>query len=186
MKIVGIDPSLSSTGVAVVSCSGREVESVEVATVTSKPEADVDPLARLNRMRRIVRSVMDHAVDANAAVIEGPSYGSVTGRQHDRSGLWWMLVRALTGVCLLAEVPPASRTMYATGRGNASKDTVLSSVIRRYPDVEVAGNDQADALVLAAMGARWWGIPIEISLPATHTRAMDKVAWPVPVREVDG
>ena len=38
----------------------------------------------------------------------------------------------------------------ATGAGGglkAGKDQVLAAVIRRYPDVPVDGNDQADALV---------------------------------------
>ena len=69
--------------------------------------------------------------------------------------------------------------MYGTGKGNAGKDEVMLATARRYTNqAEVANNDQADALVLAAMGARHLGAPIEESLPQSHLRALDKVAWP--------
>jgi crossover junction endodeoxyribonuclease RuvC len=51
-------------------------------------------------------------------------------------------------------------------------------VIRRYPDVDVDGNDVADALVLAAIGCRHLGSPLEESLPANHLAAMNKIRWP--------
>jgi hypothetical protein len=51
-------------------------------------------------------------------------------------------------------------------------------VVRRYQQVDITGNDIADALVLAAMGARQLGTPIETSLPAVHLTAMTKISWP--------
>lgn len=39
------------------------------------------------------------------------------------------------------------------------------------------GNDEADALVLAAMAHRHLGHPID-ELPKTHLAAMDKIRWP--------
>ena len=81
----------------------------------------------------------------------------------------------------VVEVPPTVVKKYATGKGggpDSSKDQVLAAVIRRYPAVDVTGNDEADALVLAAMGARWAGHPIDDPLPVLQTTAMAKVAWP--------
>ena len=65
----------------------------------------------------------------------------------------------------VAEVAPALLKKYATGKGNAAKDEVLASVVRRYPQVDISGNDISDALVLAAMGARQLRTPIETSMP---------------------
>ena len=76
-------------------------------------------------------------------------------------------------------VPPPTRAMFATGRGNAGKDEVLAAAIRRYPAWGIAGNDIADATVLAAIGARLLGHPLEESLPQTHLRALNKLALPV-------
>jgi crossover junction endodeoxyribonuclease RuvC len=55
---------------------------------------------------------------------------------------------------------------------------VLAAVVRRYPHTDVTGNDLADALVLAAMGARRLGFPIETSLPVANLAAMTKISWP--------
>jgi crossover junction endodeoxyribonuclease RuvC len=164
MKAVGLDLSLTSTGVAVATPNGAITD-----RITSKP--------------------VPNATHADLVIIEGPSYGSTTPHQHDRAGLWWLVVADLRNLAYqVVEVPPSTRMRYATGRGNANKDDVLSAVIRRYPHVDVNGNDEADALILAAMGARHLGLPLEGKvlagpiLPLTHLAAMDAVHWPNPDR----
>jgi crossover junction endodeoxyribonuclease RuvC len=124
-----------------------------------------------------------HCAGADIVVIESPAYGSVTGHMHDRSGLWWLVCARLTANGIpVVEVTPQQLKMYALGKGGGAgtgKDAVLASVIRRYPTVDITSNDTADALVLAAMGARHLGHPIESDLPALHLRAMAKLAWPI-------
>jgi len=73
--------------------------------------------------------------------------------------------------------PPKVRAIYATGKA-LDKDQVLAAVVRRYPNVPIGNNNEADALILAAMGARKLGHPYEPSLPQTHLRAMDGAEWP--------
>lgn len=51
-------------------------------------------------------------------------------------------------------------------------------MIRRYPQVDITGNDIADALVLAAMAARRLGFPIEEALHQANLAALDKINWP--------
>ncbi len=181
MKVVGLDLSLTSTGVAVINDGD-----IALRRIRSKGTKTATLAERRDRLARIADEVP--MLDIDLVVIEGPSYGQHRqGGQHDRAGLWWLLVDMyLTAIndpetgepTRVAEVPPAVRSKYATGKGNAPKDHVLASVVRRYPDVTVDGNDTADALVLAAMGARALGQPIETSLPAAHLAAMDAVAWP--------
>lgn len=197
MIVVGLDLSLTSTGVARID---TDAETVKLDTVTSKPAKNLGRHGgvlpptldqRHGRLHNLRREIGLCAHDADLIVVEGPSYGSKTGQQHDRSGLWWLVVDWLSnepgnggwGISVV-EVPPANRIKYATGKGRADKDAVLAAVIRRYPDVVVGGNDEADALVLAAMGARHLGHPIEPSqpgcvrgLPLTHLAAMDHVNW---------
>ena len=82
-------------------------------------------------------------------VIEGPSFGSKGAGQHERAHLWWELAGLLDELCRdVIEVPPTNRAKYATGKGNAGKDEVLAAVVRRYPDVNVTNNNEADSLVL--------------------------------------
>lgn len=180
--IVGIDLSLTATGVAVIA-TGGEGSPIQgqyvVSTVKSKPSDSPSVLTRLARMQRITKSVVDHCLHADLVVVEGPSFASRNGQAHDRAGLWWMVTDAIVEEGIdLAVCPPSSRMKYATGKGNASKDAVLAAAIRRYPDAEISNNNEADAFVLAAMGARWLGAQIEPTLPMTHLTAMGGVAWP--------
>ncbi len=79
----------------------------------------------------------------------------------------------------MVAVPPNLRAKYATGRGNAGKDEVLLAVAHRWTHVcQPDGNDTADALVLASMGADHLGHP-PVHLPATHREALTKVPWPL-------
>ena len=183
--VVGLDLSLSSTGVAILGDGEHRI-----LTLGSKPAGDRlrDRRRRLRDRRRRLSSLTDDIWDATETlghpalvVVEGPSYGSRTGSQHDRSGLWWLVVDMLSDVDTapeVVEVPPACRTRYATGKGNADKDAVLAAAVRRYPWADVTGNDTADALILAAMGRRALGHPVDDPLPKTHLAAMAGVHWP--------
>ena len=171
-RVIGLDLSLASTGLAMI-----DHGVIRTRRITSKPVAqDLD--ARSKRLRRLVGEIWLYIEQASLVCVEGPSYGSTTGHQHDRAGLWWLTIGRATGTGLhVVEVPPTVVKTYATGKGNAKKDEVLAAVVRRYPSVDVTGNDEADALVLAAIGCRLLGKPIEPDLPATHLRAMNKIAW---------
>ncbi|WP_159794500.1 hypothetical protein [Puerhibacterium puerhi] len=175
MKIVGLDLSLASTGVSAVypDLGGRAT----VARIQTKPDGD-SLLARRQRLRTIRDAVAGWTRSADLVVVEGLAFASTSPHATERAGLWWLVVESvLARNTPVAVVSPTARAKYATGKGNAGKDAVLAAVVRRYPDVDVTGNDEADALVLAAMGARHVGQPID-HLPTTHTDAMAKVAWP--------
>lgn len=180
MIVVGIDPSLTGTGIAIIDTEDRLV--VDTLTITSKPCPDTIE-GRVQRQARICRQLLDHTLGDQSwppdlAVIEAPAYDSRTGRQHDRSGLWWRIIdRLLEHHVPVVEVTTGGVKKYATGKGNASKDTVLLHVARRYPHVDVQNNNEADALVLAAMGARALGHPVD-EMPKAHTAALDAVKWP--------
>ena len=169
---IGLDLSLTSTGVATI-----HGDIVTVRRVTSKATSgtSADTAARLDR---IVAEILGHVPlsDSTHVAIEGPSYGSVGTGQHVRGGLWWLvrteLARAGIDTIIVA---PSTLKKYATGKGNAGKDAVLAAVIRRYPLVEVTGNDEADALVLAAIAARVGGYPIDLNLPVAQVAAATAV-----------
>jgi len=167
VKVIGLDLSLTSTGVA--SNAGW------ADRIRTRPA--LDPF---DRLRSIRSNVLDHVRHADLVVVEGPAFrgaGNETGH-HQRAGLWWLVLEAIDARSIpWAQVPPACLKRYATGKGNASKDEVLAAVIRRFPAVEVAGNDEADALVLAAMGADHLGCPM-VEMPAAHRTGLAKVAWP--------
>lgn len=178
-NVVGLDLSLSSTGVCIVTVPGG---AVVTERVTSKPKSDPSIADRSIRLRRLAGTIYDLTKGADLVVVEGPAYASKMGAAHDRSGLWWLVVGRLTGTGHnVVEVTPNSLKMYATGKGVADKDHVLAAVIKRYPQIDVTGNDVADAVVLAAMGARFAGHPIDPDLPQAHIKAMKAPRW-IPTR----
>jgi crossover junction endodeoxyribonuclease RuvC len=175
--VVGLDLSLTATGIATPA---------GVRTIGSKGKADATLDQRYDRLVRLAQDVGLALVnDAEAAgeedvlvVIEAPAFSRTTGHQHDRSGLWWLIVHVLLQTRnRVVEVQPTARAKYATGKGNAGKDEVLAAVVRRYPDVLVSNNNEADALVLRAMGCDQLGQPLA-DVPAAHRAALAKVAWP--------
>lgn len=97
----------------------------------------------------------------------------------DRAYLWWLFYEFCSHHQFpVAVVTPSQRMLYATGRGLASKGAVIDAVARRWPQYVTEGDDNAaDAVVLMAMGLDWSGRPLT-PMPATHRRALDKVAWP--------
>jgi len=175
VSVVGIDLSLTSTGICLVDGSAQTWR------IQSKG-AKADTVAvRVQRLIDITNRVMDCIPqDVSLVVLEAPSLGqSRQAGEHLRAGLWWHLATSLhLQGHPVAEAPPATLKLYATGKGNSPKDHVLASVIKRYPDVDVDGNDIADATVLAAMGARRLGFPIEESLPQANQAALAKINWP--------
>jgi Holliday junction resolvasome RuvABC endonuclease subunit len=166
--VMGLDLSLTATGVA----------STRHWTTVVKTPGVMRGHERLQHIRDAVLELLPG--DIALVVVEGPSYGN-QGRQsghHERAGLWWMVTHSLwkRGVDY-AVASPAARAKYATGKGNAGKADVIREVTRRFSWFG-GGEDEADALVLAAMGGEWLGFPI-VELPQTHRKALDAVQWPV-------
>lgn len=150
--IVGVDFSLTSTGVCAL------IDGVaECVTIKSKKEEAWWEFPE--RVQSIGYQIAEWAQvggdSVDGWVIESPAF--LAKGQLDRMfGGWWMVIEVLMRDYDWPpplRVTPTQVKKFATNNGNANKDEVLAAVIRRYPDVLVAGNDQADALVLAAIGA---------------------------------
>lgn len=187
-RIVALDLSLTSTGAAALTFTPHPLAPQDVTLsaqrVTSKTpqhaKGEQPTLAQRSiRLRKLAGQITQLCVGADLVVVEGPSFASSGAGTWDRAGLWWLVTARLTGAGLqVVEIPPSSVKTYATGKGNADKDGVLAAVVLRYQHlVTVTGNDEADAVVMAAMAARWIGQHIEESLPQTHQRATKGVRW---------
>lgn len=161
-KVVGVDLSLTATGVA---------DRHGATVITSSGHRDDTLLQRRERLGCIRRAVLDWTDSADLVVLEAPSYGSKGGSAHDRAGLWWLVVSALMhrGIRVV-EVAPSTRAKYATGNGRADKDAVLTAAVRRLA-IHVSNNNAADAAWLCAIGHDLLGDPL-LELPATHRAAL--------------
>jgi crossover junction endodeoxyribonuclease RuvC len=157
--VLGVDPSMTATGLAT-----RD----EAGTFETKPDAWRG--RDLARLQYIAGAVLDAAKGADLVVMEGLAFASKSGKAGDRAGLHWLIRDRLDGLGVpVAIVPPTSRAKYATGKGNAGKDAVLIEVVRRLP-VQVANNNEADAVVLLAMGLDHLGEPLAVMPACTVPR----------------
>lgn len=181
MIVLGVDPSLTGTGWARIDTEDRLT--IECGTIATKPSGPA-VYARYLRGRFISRFISrfilgldsQQNLAADLVVIEAPAFASKTGSVHERSGLWWQIVAECwyNGVDVL-EVPPTSRAKYGSGKGNASKDAVLAAAVRQYSQAPIANNNEADAVILAAIGARVLGEPIEDHLTKPQLEALVKL-----------
>ncbi|MFJ1667419.1 hypothetical protein ACIOK4_13725 [Streptomyces bottropensis] len=178
--VYGLDLSLTCTGIS------------DGARADALIPGDRDGHDRLEFHRRTIRDLIPD--DTSLVVIEGvamsvgyrPGVEEMTYlRGIIRHDLWRR--RIPFAIC-----PPQHRIIYACGVANPAKEypanrrktvakgMVRDAVVSRY-GVPCEGRgryDQADSVILAAMGLHWLGYPLAV-VPDTHRRALDGVTWPL-------
>lgn len=175
--VVGVDPSLTATAVCV---QRGDVTDLSVSKTKPSGKRAVDKVKRMWRQADFVMELAEHA---QLVVIEGPSFASKGAATRDLAGLWWLMFDRLTASGhQVAIVPPSALKLWATGKGNADKFLVGQAIGKRWPELDLESDDQADALGLASMGLHVLG-----RLPWVATeyqgRALSKVEWPAGYEE---
>lgn len=174
--VCGLDPSLTSTGLAIL----RTDHTPRLHTIAStgrKSDSWSQRQARLHTLRNDVMALIPR--DTTLAVIEGPSLASTGTGQHDRAWYWGKLFDAFTHLRIpVAVCPPTTRAKWATDRGNAGKADVAVAVARMWPGVEIRGDDQADALAFASIAAQHLHLPVPYRVLERHKLAVAKIEWP--------
>jgi Holliday junction resolvasome RuvABC endonuclease subunit len=168
-RVAGLDISLTGTGIATIGGTTR---------VPTSGRRNDDLAARDARLRHITTRVLEEVGTVDLVCVEGPiKYQQPGGSTWDRAGLWWRIVSALIGRDIpVAVIPPTCRAKYATGRGNARKTAVLDAAQRRYGAI-LPTDDEADALILRAMGLDYLGQAL-IAVPDTHRAGLSGCQWP--------
>lgn len=173
--VVGVDPSISSTGVFEIGSS------VRFDRIRSTPD-ETSLRTRLDRLRSMATRI-HAAVTCGGAVdlivIEGPAYGSNNAKTHELAGFWWLLVHVLEQVAPVAVAQPGTVKKFATGNGRAEKDEVLAAAIAAFPGVGIKSNDVADAASLAGLGATHLGIEFGGGFAPSGRASVQAVRWPV-------
>lgn len=170
MMVVGIDLSMTATGVATI-----ETEEPEplLRVIKSKPDGKTLH-SRFVRMESLAASVVAEAKGADLVVIEGPSFASHTSGTWDRAGLWWWVVSILSTVdTRVIEVPPTSLKKWATNKGSAGKTEVALAISKLWPNASISDDNAADALCLATIGAQILGMRVPDR--SHHAAALAKV-----------
>lgn len=160
LRIAGLDPSLTSFGLGITEGPGN------VTLLRFRPKTRGH-----ERLNDILEKITDYAAQCDIAVVEGAVLIAAGGGENRLaiSGLHWMVRHKLWELGVpYAVVAPSTRSKYITGNGGASKEDCLVAAIKRFPDANVDGNDVADALTLAQMGADAYGQPL-VSMPQDRT-----------------
>jgi Holliday junction resolvasome RuvABC endonuclease subunit len=175
IAVLGVDQSLTCTGVARV-VGGT----VSVARIRTEPTEAGDLVALRDRIRSIVGQTLRFAPARCVSIIEAPIVvrNGKGGAQLERAWLFGLLVDQLLLRGPVVQVRTTTRAMYATSNGRAEKKEVLAAMRATFPDLRIPDDNAADALALAAMGARWMGSPIDGVLSKKQTQAMVAVRWP--------
>ncbi len=160
-KVVGIDLSLTATGVALD------------GTLSTWRTSAAEPIERrLASIRDLVLVTVRHAemVVIEDFVTRSPA-ASTLGMVHG-------VVRvALVEACKpFALVPPATLKKYVTGKGNAKKDDMRMETFKRFGQ-DIEDNNQCDAFGLRAMALDALGAPL-VAMPSLNRASLEKVAWP--------
>lgn len=165
MTPIGLDLSLTSTG---FSCGDR------LFVLSS----GLTGVARLQAMRDLVlESVL---VESDPIVIiEGYSFASRNSHAHSIGELGGVVRLALFENSIqFVEIPPTVRAKFATGKGNAGKTEVMSSISAKTGIVfsGKGADDMCDAWVLEEIGRTVYSTPRALWASESLT-ALKKVDW---------
>ncbi len=148
--IIAIDASLTGFAVCV-----KGPDTALAYTETSSPPPKVKTLqARLTRYTKLceVASNMCETHNPEVCLIEGYSFGSKGNSGVSLGELGILLRRDMLYYCdTVVEVPPSVLKKFATGKGNAGKIAVASSLSKRY-GIEFATDNHADSFGLVQLG----------------------------------
>ena len=145
--VLGLDPSLSSTGWGVIRAEGNRLTHLANGQIKTKVSATL--AARLAELAVALDIVIaEHRPDAGAAE-------EVFVNQNPGSTLKLAQARGVALMCLgragldVGEYAPSLVKKAVVGTGGASKEQVRTMVSVLLPGVRIAGEDAGDALAVA-------------------------------------
>lgn len=170
--IVGLDLSLTSTG---WSC-GDERGTVSFPHLKNEE--------RLAAIRDDVKNILSDCFarpdcKIPGVVVEGYSFASRNSQSHSIGELGGVVKTMMYELDIpFVIVPPTVRAKFATGKGNASKNEVVSAVSARTGIVWAGkgADDMCDAFILEEMGRVSVGAG-RYEWPNENLKALEKIDW---------
>jgi Holliday junction resolvasome RuvABC endonuclease subunit len=140
---LGIDQSLRSSGVAVIS------EDQKVRHLGRILPGKLTGVVRLAYIRDALREVLAAEPEIRFAALEGYAYDVGAGRVFELGEVGSVVKLTLhdSGVPFIV-VPPASLKQFVSGTGQAKKEQMREAVLKKWGR-DVAQDDECDALGLA-------------------------------------
>jgi len=162
---IGLDLSLSSTG---ISCG-------DLLDTISSVQKGVE---RLQEVRDKIIALVSE-IDNPIILVEGYSFGSRNSQAHSIGELGGVVRLSLYERSVpFVEIPPTVRAKFATGKGNAGKNEVMSSISARTGIVfsGKGSDDKCDAWILEEIGRTKYSSP-RTQWPLENLKALEKVNW---------
>jgi crossover junction endodeoxyribonuclease RuvC len=176
MNLLALDLSLTRVGWARLERNGPDGPRITSGVFAPKGEG----FERISQIVDQVEALTEFpgAPLPDLVLIEGYSFASrgrgvVSLGELGGAVRWHLYVHGVSWV----EVPPAVRAKLATGKGNATKEAVLTAAVRRlgYPG---SSPDEADALWILQGALHRYQEPGAVELPKGHLVTLDNVNWP--------
>ena len=151
MKYIGVDPSLTGTGLVCIDSKGV-IENQELIKTTASMIIE----ARLKFINEKVQLfISDNLKDKDLlgiVYIEGLSFGAKGDAIMQLAGLHYLLRINFNSRSDMKYdvIPPTTLKKFITGKGNTKKELMLLKVYKRW-GVEFTDNNMADAFSLARM-----------------------------------
>ena len=165
MHFLGLDLSLTSTGYCFDGNYG----------VISTPAKGPERLSRITN--KVIDIVYDNPIDI--VIIEGYSFASRNSQAHSIGELGGAMRMRLweCGVSYV-DIPPTCRAKFATGKGNAGKNEVISSISAKTGIVwsGSGADDMCDAWILEQMAIAKIGAS-QYDWTKEQMSALEKVDW---------
>lgn len=149
MIYIGIDPSLTGTGIVVLDEQGNVLDK---GVIRTSPREPIE--ARLEDIILGVRDMINGNSNADEEChicLEGLSYGSKSSSMLDLAGLHHVLRHQIMyswGGIPRTIVPPQTLKKWVCGKGNVKKEQMLLQTYKRW-GLEFQDNNICDAYCLA-------------------------------------
>jgi Holliday junction resolvasome RuvABC endonuclease subunit len=170
LDVVGLDLSLTSTGIALTDGSTRKV------TTNAADRLEVRLAAIVKGIGEALDACEADGAAANVVAVEdfvtASRFSGAVAPVHGAVRLWlWNMPM------MLAIIPAKSVKLYASGKGNCDKDAMGIAAMKRA-GLDFSGKpDECDAWWLRAMTLDAYGAPV-VDMPAAHRAALEKITWP--------
>jgi Holliday junction resolvasome RuvABC endonuclease subunit len=164
-KIMGLDLSLTSTGISIDG---------ETFVIASKERG---PARLIEISKTVVSLALTKRVEL--VVIEGYSFASRNSQAHSIGELGGVVRAQLYANDVpYIEVPPTCRAKFATGRGNASKNDVISAISAKTGIIwsGSGSDDKCDAWILEEMALVHYGMG-KYEWPSASISSLEKIDW---------
>lgn len=147
IPIIGIDPSLNASGIAVLKYT-RDFEPEFVHKQLIKCKSKMGDVGRLIYIIDCIGDIINNYVDPHIA-IEGLSFGARGKGMLQLAGLNYGIQMFLSRKYLKhVLIPPTVMKKFVTGKGNSPKDIVMVKAFKKW-GVEFSDNNICDAYCLA-------------------------------------